>query len=114
MPKVTWEVTETVNTTVGGKPVIARRVIGHVDNSAAPAVKGDIKLAVVLPAQAPGPVPVLMMFGWGNMPDDPVWKFPGMVEPPVPPSTDQLIADGWGYVSIATASIQADNGAGLT
>ena len=114
VPKVTWEVTETVNTTVGGKPVIARRVIGHVDNSAAPAVKVDIKLAVVLPAQAPGPVPVLMMFGWGNMPDDPVWKFPGMVEPPVPPSTDQLIADGWGYVSIATASIQADNGAGLT
>ena len=114
VPKVTWEVTETVNTTVGGKPVIARRVIGHVDNSAAPAVKVDLKLAVVLPAQAPGPVPVLMMFGWGNMPDDPVWKFPGMVEPPVPPSTDQLIADGWGYVSIATASIQADNGAGLT
>ena len=114
VPKVTWEVTETVNTTVGGHPVVARRVIGHVDNSAAPSIKVDIKLAVVMPAQAKGPVPVLMMFGWGNMPDEPVWKFPGFAEPPAPPSTDQLIADGWGYVSIATSSIQADNGAGLT
>jgi hypothetical protein len=31
-----------------------------------------------------------------------------------PPATDQLIADGWGYASISPASIQADNGAGLT
>jgi hypothetical protein len=114
VPKVTWEVTETVNTTVGGQPVIARKVIGHVDNSAFPSLTVDIKMAVVVPANAKGPVPVLMMFGFGNMPDEPVWKWPGMVEPPVPPSTDQLIADGWGYVSLATTSIQADNGAGLT
>lgn len=31
-----------------------------------------------------------------------------------PPSADQLIADGWGYAYINPASIQADNGAGLT
>ena len=31
-----------------------------------------------------------------------------------PPATDQLIAAGWGFVSISPASIQADNGAGLT
>src|SRR5205823_7599577 len=31
-----------------------------------------------------------------------------------PPSTQQLIADGWGYASINPGSIQADNGAGLT
>ena len=30
------------------------------------------------------------------------------------PSTQQLIADGWGYVYIDPASIQADNGAGIT
>jgi hypothetical protein len=34
--------------------------------------------------------------------------------PAGPPSTQQLIADGWGYASINPASIQADNGAGLT
>src|SRR6202000_2388831 len=31
-----------------------------------------------------------------------------------PPTAQQLIADGWGYILIAPASIQADNGAGLT
>jgi hypothetical protein len=107
-------VTETVNTKVGDQPVIARRVIGHADNSAAPGIKVDITMAVVLPANAKGPVPVLIMFGWGNMPDEPVFRFPGMPEPPAPPSTNQLIAAGWGYVSLATSSIQADNGAGLT
>jgi len=30
------------------------------------------------------------------------------------PSTEQLLADGWGYATINPSSIQADNGAGLT
>jgi lysophospholipase L1-like esterase len=114
VPKVAWTVAETVETTVGGQPVVARRVIGHVDNSAHPAITVDIKMAVVVPVHAQGPVPVLMMFGWGNMPDEPVWRFPGFQEPAAPPSTEQLIAAGWGYVSLSTASIQADSGASLT
>jgi len=114
VPGVTWEVTETVETTVGGQPVVARRVIGHVDNSAHPAVTVEIEMAVVLPVNAKEPVPVLIMFGWGNMPDEPVWRFPGAQEPAAPPSTEQLIAAGWGYVSLRPASIQPDNGAGLT
>ena len=114
VPKVAWTVAETVETTVGGQPVVARRVIGHVDNSAHPAITVDIKMAVVLPVNAKGPVPVLMMFGWGNMPGEPLPRFPGAQEPAAPPSTEQLIAAGWGYVSLSTTSIQADNGAGLT
>lgn len=114
VPTVQWSVEQTVHTKLGGRPVIARRVIGHVDNSADPAITVDLRLAVVLPEDAPAPVPVLMMFGWGAMPDDPVPHFPGFPEPPGPRSEEQLIADGWGYVSIDTASIQADNGAGLT
>ena len=114
VPKVEWTVAQTVETTVGGQPVVARRVIGHVDNSLHPAIAVDIRMAVVVPVNARGPVPVLVMFGGGNMPDEPAWRFPGMQEPAAPPSTDQLIASGWGYVSLATSSIQADNGAGLT
>jgi lysophospholipase L1-like esterase len=114
VPKVAWSVTETVRTKVGGQPVVARRIVGHADNSAFPALSVDIKAAVVLPAHAKGPVPVLVMFGFGNMPDDPAWRFPGMAEPAAPPSTEQLVASGWGYVSLDTGSIQADNGAGLT
>jgi lysophospholipase L1-like esterase len=114
VPKVTWSVAETVNTTVGGQPVVARRVIGKVDNSAASAINVEIKMAVVVPVNAKGPVPVLIMFGFGGMPDDPMPRFPGFQEPAAPPSPDQLIAAGWGYVSLNTGSIQADNGAGLT
>src|SRR5262249_52397205 len=65
-----------------------------------------------------GPVPALMMFSFGAMPDDPVPNFGGKGGanngPSDPPSTNQLIAAGWGYVSLNTTSIQADNGAGLT
>jgi lysophospholipase L1-like esterase len=114
VPKVSWTVAETVETTVGGQPVVARRVIGHVDNSAHPEITVDIRMSVVVPVHANGPVPVLMMFGWGNMPGEPLPRFPGLPEPAAPPSTEQLVAAGWGYVSLATASIQADNGAGLT
>jgi lysophospholipase L1-like esterase len=114
VPKVTWTVTETVETTVGGQPVVARRVIGHADNSAHPAITVDIRMAVVVPVNAKGPVPVLMMFGWGNMPGEQLPRFGNLPEPAAPPSTEQLIAAGWGYVSLATTSIQADNGAGLT
>ena len=58
--------------------------------------------------------------------DEPPWPF-GPYRPPVatappgvngsstdPPTNEQLIADGWGYAVINPASIQADNGAGLT
>ena len=75
VPKVTWEVAETVNTKVGDIPVVAKRVIGHVDNSAYPEISVDIKLAVVTPANAKSPVPVLMMFGFGNMPDESAPRF---------------------------------------
>ena len=72
-------------------------------------------MAVVTPARATTPVPVLMMFGSGNLPGvDPRWPSWAGEEPSDPPSQEQLIAAGWGYVSISPHSIQADNGAGLT
>jgi len=114
VPKVAWQVGETVDTTVGGQPVLARRVVGHVDNAAVPAITVDIEMAVVLPKNAKGKVPVLVMFGFGNIPDEPLPRFPGFKDPPAPPSTDQLIAAGWGYVSLNPNTVQADNGAGLT
>ncbi len=112
VPKVTWSVARTLETRVAGRPVHARLVIGRVDNSADPAITVDIKIVVVTPADATKAVPVLIMFGFGNMPDEPAPTFGP--QPAAPPSTDQLIADGWGYVSLDVVSVQADNGAGLT
>jgi len=114
VPTVKWEVAEIRNATVAGHPVIARRVVGHVENSAYPSIPVDIRMSVVLPTEPKMEVPVLIMFGWGEMPGDPVPKFPGVPEPSAAPSPEQLIAAGWGYVSLNPASIQADNGAGLT
>jgi hypothetical protein len=117
VPKVSWTVAETVETTVGEMPVVAKKLVGHVDNSAFPSITVDIQMALVVPAKAKGPVPVLMMFGSGAMPGATPPAAPKGA-PPVtfadPPSQQQLIAAGWGYASISPASIQADNGAGLT
>jgi hypothetical protein len=171
LPKVTWTVKVTDREFVGRTPVIAKHIIGHVDNSAYPLIDVNIDMVLVTPANAKGPVPVLMMFGRPALPapaqpnpDDleklnealrammaksdpsvqalldkypayqPMTALPGAspfgparpaaaapAGPPGvngtsndPPSTQQLIADGWGYVTINPASIQADNGAGLT
>jgi hypothetical protein len=66
VPKVTWEVKITDNERFGFTPVIAKKLVGHVDNSAYPGISVDIKMILVLPANAKGPVPVLMMFGGGS------------------------------------------------
>ncbi len=113
-PKITWSVAETVNTTVGNKPVIARRLVGHADYSAYPALDVNIQAALVLPANAKKPVPVMIMFGGAALPN-PNAKAKGPVDPNADaPSTQQLISDGWGYLALNPTSVQADNGAGLT
>jgi hypothetical protein len=157
IPKVTWSVRLSEREFIGFTPVIAKRLTGHVDNSAYPLINVDIDMTLVLPANAKGPVPVLMMFGPSRLPNpvqptrdeleklndalrqmlaksDPELKaildkypayqpippganpfgFPGTPPAGDPPTTTQLIADGWGYVFIDPTSFQADNGAGLT
>ena len=159
VPSVTWTVTAQEIENVGMMRVKAKQLVGHVDNSACPSINVDIKMVVVTPADAKGPVPLLMMFGAANLPNpvtpgaedmavinktlrsllesDPrtaelMKKYPAWqpFEPANPfamfsrmsqrtpgqdpPSTEQLIAAGWGYAMIDPSSIQADNGAGLT
>jgi len=157
VPKVDWKVVLTDREYFGFTPVIARQLVGHVDNSSYPLIDVNIAMTVVLPANAKEPVPVLMMFGRSAVPA-PAQPMPDELEKinatvkellikenpdlkkvfdkypaynpiaaqqspfgfgaprPVgdPPSPQQLIADGWGYVMIDPSSIQADNGAGLT
>jgi lysophospholipase L1-like esterase len=124
-PKITWTVTESDTGTIAGRRVIGRQLTGHADNSAYPAISVDIAATLVLPADAKGPVPVMILFRPGSLPQAlgrarpqsasrPAFTFP----PPAPgsdaPGTEQLIVDGWGFVLLDPTSIQADNGAGLT
>jgi lysophospholipase L1-like esterase len=120
VPNVTWSVTSTVNATVGSRSVVGRELVGHVDNTSYPSINVDIQMTLVTPADATRPVPVMMMFGRGALPQVPGQAAPaargGMPFPAGgdPPATQQLIADGWGYAYVNPGSIQADNGAGLT
>jgi len=110
-PKVNWELKETKEETVGGTPVITKKLVGHVDNSAYPAITVDIDLTLTTPAKAKGPVPVVMELTW-VIPE----RFRRRMPPPPPGPTwqEQVIDRGWGYALIVPVSIQADNGAGLT
>ncbi|MEN9685398.1 MAG: hypothetical protein RLZZ28_1184 [Bacteroidota bacterium] len=171
-PSVKWELKLIDKEVVNRIPVIAKQLIGHVDNSSYPQIEVNIEMTLVLPANAKGPVPVLMMFGFGRLPApsqptaqqltkintalknilsadtalkaifdehpayNPVTLPAGATvnpfAPPAPapaptpdipgvpgvnndpPSTDQLLADGWGYAIVNPGSIQADNAQGLT
>ena len=78
LPTVKWTVAVTDREFVGRIPVIAKKLVGHVDNSAYPLINVDIAMTVVLPANAKGPVRVLMMFG------------PARLPAPAQPSPDEL------------------------
>lgn len=68
IPPVTWKVEIEEREFVGRTPVIAKQLVGHVDNSEYPLIDVNIKMTVVIPANTEGPVPVLMMFGFSALP----------------------------------------------
>jgi hypothetical protein len=63
IPGIRWEVVMSEREFVGRTPVIARKLVGRVDNESYPLIDVNIAMSVVTPANAKGPVPVLMMFG---------------------------------------------------
>ena len=119
VPEVAWAPTRTTDGTLGGHPVHGTQLTGHVDSTDFPAINVDIQMVLVVPADAKGPVPVMIMFRGGSLAQavgaEPMPQF-GPPPPPGgdPPGTEQLIADGWGFAFLNPNSIQADNGAGLT
>lgn len=67
-PMVTWTAKITDYEFVGRTPVIAKQLIGHVDNSEYPLIDVNINMVLVLPMNVKGPVPVLIMFGFPALP----------------------------------------------
>jgi hypothetical protein len=111
VPKVKWEIADTKTEKVGNVPVITKRLVGHVDNSSYPPITVDIQLTFTTPADAKGPVPVMLEFGFsfaGRGFGPPRAARPG------PTWQQQVLAKGWGYAILVPTSVQADNGAGLT
>jgi hypothetical protein len=96
-PRVNWEVSSTTRETNGDVPVIAKKLIGHVDNSSYPLIKVDIQLTLTTPANATGPVPVIMEFGF---------VFPLGVRPPAPPTaTPAPIGPTWQQQVLAKVGV---------
>jgi hypothetical protein len=122
VPAVQWSVLSLARGTLGGRAVIGRQLVGRVTSATHPALNVNIQMTLVTPAEASAPVPVMIMFGSGVLPPalgGPVPARRGGGPPSAsvagdPPATEQLIAAGWGFASLSPASIQADNGAGLT
>jgi hypothetical protein len=152
IPKVTWEVLSTTRGMNGDVPIITKQLVGHVDNSAYTPITVNILASVTTPANATGPVPVIISFsgsgfGWQGAegvaaptptticqptnapppPPRPAGAAPaagaaararpagaGPAGPQGPTNQQQALALGWGYASLNTASVQADNGQGLT
>jgi len=106
-PKVTWEVVETTRETEGKFPVITKQLVGHVDNSSYPLITVNIQLSLTTPADASGPVPIILNFSSFT-------PRPSTSRTAAPPLWCQRILEkGWGYAVISTTSIQTENGAGL-
>lgn len=61
-PKITWKVLFTDHEMLGRVPVTVRQIVGQADNQATPTIAVNIRMTLVTPETAKGPVPVLMMF----------------------------------------------------
>jgi hypothetical protein len=71
VPEVTWRLAGTGQGQLASHSIVYQRLVGHVDNSAYPAINVDIPVTLVLPAAAKGRVPVLIMFWFGPTPVPP-------------------------------------------
>jgi hypothetical protein len=139
-PAVRWEVTGTTPGRNGDVDIITKQLTGVVDNRSYPDIEVKIALTLVTPANAKGPVPVIVQFGgmglgapaaaadaapqgppYGPNAFTPPFRMPAGARrgsmpagPAGPTWQQQALARGWGYAALNPASIQADNGAGLT
>jgi hypothetical protein len=119
VPIVTWEVASTTREKIGDVPVVTKKLVGHVDNSACPSITVKIELILTTPAKAAGPVPVIMELAFSNEFIAAIAKstpemLPGGPGNEGPTWQQQVLARGWGYAILSPAGFQADNGAGLT
>ncbi|HEY2545477.1 MAG TPA: hypothetical protein VGI46_05385 [Candidatus Acidoferrum sp.] len=115
-PKVVWEVTSTLQEMNANVPVVTKKLVGHVDNSAFPSIKVDIQLTLSTPAKASGLVPVIMELSFSPEVMAAIAKrFPELAAANKGPTwQQQVLAKGWGYAVLIPTSVQADKGDGLT
>jgi hypothetical protein len=138
IPAVSWQVVKTTTGSDGDVATATKQLLGRVDNSAYPAIIVNMQAILTLPANARGPVPVIIQFGGGafELPADvprspnpcqvggagrgagpgPAGAVSGAARGNAPAAQtwqQQILSRGWGYVNLNTGSVQGDCGAGL-
>jgi hypothetical protein len=107
-PKVTWEVSETVNGDGVGRAgvKVVKHVVGHVgDKSDGP----KINLTEYLPAEVEGPAPMLLSISFVFQPGGAAKA--GKAPPRNPNAFDpiaEVLSRGWGYATLTYTDIQPD------
>jgi (4-O-methyl)-D-glucuronate---lignin esterase len=132
-PRVTWKLLSATHTNNGPIAIVTKKLAGHVDNSSYPLISVTIPLTLTTPANAAGPVPVMLHFGFDwrrffhamnrarrtnraarrNRPGGGT-GFRGFAGFGGPNWEQLVLSNGWGYAVIIPTDYQADNGAGLT
>jgi hypothetical protein len=100
VPKVSWELTSTVEGESDGIATITKTLAGRVDNSAFPQIQVTIQASFTVPKYAAGRVPIILQFGGG---------FGFRSRGSAKPWTQQALDHDWGYGTINPNSIQGDN-----
>ncbi len=116
LPAVTWKVVSTTQEKNGDIPVITKTLVGHVDNASDPAINVDIEVTLTTPAEANGPVPVMIELTFSRQFIASIARMIPEMAPGAnqgPTWQQQVLSRGWGYAEYAPTSVQPDNGAGL-
>jgi alpha-glucuronidase len=113
-PAIKWEVVSETRGVVDGIPVATKHLLGRANQDGYPYTDVSIPLTLTTPANASGPVPVILYL-----------EFAGL-RPRAPPPTGSALGDegtpwqqqvlerGWGYGELPPTSIQPDTGDELT
>jgi hypothetical protein len=114
-PKVTWEVT-LVDAHAAGGLAIKKTVVGHLDNSRYPSADPSIHITMYTPANATGPVPMIVVVvpGPGGYGAPRAGAAATQTSNPPGGPLYQLLAIGWGYGTMEVGPIQNDYGGGLS
>jgi len=86
-----------------------KHLLGHVDNSAYPAINADVEVDLTLPNNVSGSVPVVLESTFERYPR----RADATPSAPAPPEQhptwkEQVLAKGWGYALLYPTTIQAD------
>ncbi len=138
IPAVSWQVVKSAIGSDGNVATVTKQLLGRVDNSAYPAISVSVQAILTVPANARGPVPVIIQFGGGafELPSGVsastnLCQVPGAARgagpapagaatgaarggaPAEPTWQQQILARGWGYANLNIGTVQGDCGAGL-